>query len=192
MDTLNLTPNDSPHFEASALMSLALDGLLSSDEEQQLHQHLQACSSCQATWQKWQHIGQVLTVEPFAGPPQGFSMRTDHILQRAEQRRERLMAGVVLVGGTVLVTALILLAVAGAGALWMALSPDARIQATSLFDYLRQFAGLAVANLASIRDAVAAVLPSPAVLLLFTVTLMAASLLWVRVVLAGNSVQADN
>lgn len=192
MDTLNLTPNDSPHFEVSALMSLALDGMLSNDEEQQLHQHLLACPSCQTTWQRWQHIGHVLTVEPFAGPPQGFALRTDQMLQRAEQRRERLLAGLVLVGGTILVTALILLAVAGAGTLWMALSPDARIQATSLFDYLRQFASLAVANLASIRDGVAAVLPSPAVMLVFTVTLMTASLLWVRVVLAGNSIRADN
>jgi len=182
MDTM--TQHSMEH-DNSALMSLALDGMLSADEASNLDQHLLACTACQASWNKWQRIAHVLTVEPFAGPPQGFALRLDHAMVRDEQRHERMLAGLVLAGGTTLVLALIVLGTALTTALWMAIAPPARVQLVETLGFAGQFAALVFQNLASIRDGVAALLPDPVIMLVVCLALMVISAVWVRLVFFG-------
>lgn len=187
MDTLTYPDiNQTTQHDYSEMMSLALDGMLSPDEMSSLDQHLRACSACQASWNKWQRIAHVLTVEPFAGPPQGFALRLDHALQRDEQRQERILAGLVLAGGTVAVLVLLILGAALTTAAWMAISPAARVQLVETLGFAGQFAALVFQNLASIRDGVVALLPDPIVTLGMCLALMAISAIWIRLVFYGE------
>jgi anti-sigma factor RsiW len=173
------------HHDYSEMMSLALDGMLSAEETSGLDQHLRACPTCQASWDKWQRIAHVLTIEPFAGPPQSFALRLDHALQRDEQRQERILAGLVLAGGTATVLALLVLGTALTTALWMAISPAARVQIVETLGFAGQFVALVFQNLASIRDGVVALLPDPVVTLVVCLAVMAISAIWVRLVFYG-------
>ena len=192
MDTMTPhTTYEPSHHDYSELMSLALDGLLSAEEERRLDRHLAACPACQAVWLKWQRIAHVLTVEPFAGPPQGFALNVDQAMQRDESRQERIWASLVLAGGTLAVLALIVLSTTLVTALWMALSPEARLAAAETLGFAGQFFTLVVQNLASIRDAVLALLPSPVFLLIVALALMAAGAVWVRLVFYGAQAGAS-
>ena len=93
-------------------MSLALDGLLADAEQATFDQHLAACEPCRARWLKWQRISDVLWYEPFAGPAQGFALRVDSLVQHEQRRKERMLGGLVLVGGTVSIWAVMALSVA--------------------------------------------------------------------------------
>ncbi len=186
MNTLTLPGADQIlHHNYSEMMSLALDGMLSSEETIDLDQHLQVCPACQASWNKWQRIAHVLTVEPFAGPPQGFALRFDHAMQHDEQRQERILAGLVLAGGTATVMALMVLGTALTTALWMAISPGARVQLVETLGFVGQFVALVIQNLASIRNSVAALLPDPLIMLGVCLGLMAISAIWIRLVFYG-------
>ena len=173
------------HDDYSELMSLALDGMLSAADEQRLDQHLLACPSCQAAWTRWQRIGHILTVEPFAGPPQGFALAVDHALQRDETRQERMLASLVLAGGTGAVLALAALGAVLTTALWMAISPAARTQLVETLGFVGQFASLVFQNLMPVRDAVMTLLPSPWVLPALALALTIALAVWVRLVFYG-------
>lgn len=172
----------------SEMMSLALDGLLDSEESQRLDHHLRTCPACQAEWGKWQRIAHVLQAEPFAGPPQGFALNVDRTLQRTEQRREHILGGLMLAGGTLSISALVLLVVGLTTALWLAISPAARLAATEYLTFTRQFAVLVFQNMTALRDASLALLPDPTALLLIVLALLVASLLWIRLVFFGRSV----
>ncbi len=186
MDTLTYPNiNQTMQHDYSEMMSLALDGMLSPDERSGLDQHLRDCPACEASWNKWQRIAHVLTVEPFAGPPQGFALRLDQALQRDEQRQERILAGLVLAGGTATVLALLVLGTALTTALWMAILPAARMQIVETLGFAGQFAELVFQNLASIRDGVVALLPDPVFMLGICLALMAISAIWVRLVFYG-------
>jgi anti-sigma factor RsiW len=186
MNTLTLpTTDQTMRHDYSELMSLALDGMLSPEEMIVLDQHLQACPACQASWNKWQRIARVLIVEPFAGPPQGFALRIDHALQHDEQRQERILAGLVVAGGTAAVLALMALGTALTTALWMAISPAARVQLVETLGFTGQFVALVFQNLASIRDGVVALLPDPVIMLGICLGLMAISAIWIRLVFYG-------
>ncbi len=189
MDTI--TPHTTPpsHQDYTDLMSLSLDGMLSTGEQQQLDQHLSTCPACQATWNKWQRISHVLTVQPFAGPPPGFAMRLDSALQRREQRHERVLAGWVLAGGTLTVLALIVLGTALTTGLWMASAPAARVQLVETLGFAGQFGALVFQNLAAIRDGVAALLPDPALMLVSALALITAAAIWVRLVFYDRQVR---
>ena len=186
MDTLTHPGIDQTmQHDYSEMMSLALDGMLGAEEANDLDQHLRACPACQASWSKWQRIAHVLTVEPFAGPPQGFALGLDHALQRDEQRQERILAGLVLAGGTAIVMALLVLGTALTTALWMAISPAARVELVDTLGFAGQFATLVFQNLASIRDGVVALLPDPGIMLGICLALMVISAIWVRLVFYG-------
>lgn len=173
------------HHDYSELMSLALDGMLSAGEQQRLDQHLAGCPACETTWNLWQRVSHVLTVEPFAGPPQGFALRFDNVLQRQEQRHERVLAGWVLAGGTLVVLAMIMLGTALTTALWMALAPNARGELVDTLSFAGQFAALVFQNLAAVRNGVAALLPDPAIMLAVALALAAAGAAWVGLVFFG-------
>lgn len=186
MNTLTHPGTDqTTYHDYSEMMSLALDGMQSPEEAIDLDQHLQACPACQVSWNKWQRLAHVLTVEPFAGPPQGFSLRVEHALQRDEQRQERILAGLVLAGGTATVLALLVLGTALTTALWMAISPAARVQMVATLGFAGQFATLVFQNLTSIRNGVVALLPDPVIMLGICLGLMAISAIWIRLVFYG-------
>jgi predicted anti-sigma-YlaC factor YlaD len=186
MDTMTSHTTYEPwHHNYSELMSLALDDMLRAEEERQLDQHLAACPACRTVWFKWRRVARVLTVEPFAGPPQGFTLNVDHALQRDERRQERIWAGLVLAGGTLTILALVVLGTALTTALWMAVSSEARLQAMQTLSFASQFMALIFQNLASVRDAVLALLPSPVFLLIVALAMMTAGVIWVRLVFYG-------
>jgi anti-sigma factor RsiW len=186
MDTMTSHTTHPPiHPDYSEMMSLALDGMLSADEERRLDRHLVACPTCQASWGKWQRIAHALTIEPFAGPPQGFALRLDQALQRDEQQQERILAGLVLAGGTLAVLALVVLGTALTTALWMAISPAARVQLVETLGFAGQFVTLVLQNLASIRDSLVALMPDPLVMLAICLALMVAGAAWIRLVFYG-------
>jgi len=174
------------HHDYSELMSLALDGMLNDGEQQRLDQHMAACPGCQATWSSWQRISHVLTAEPFAGPPQGFALRFDNVLQRQEERHERVLAGWVLAGGTLVVLSLIMLGTALTTALWMALTPNVRGELVDTLGFAGQFAALVFQNLAAVRDGVAALLPDPLIMLAVALALVLAGAAWVGLVFFGG------
>jgi anti-sigma factor RsiW len=180
------TNQPTTHHDYSELMSLALDGMLSAGEQQHLDQHLSACPACQGTWGAWQRISHVLTAEPFAGPPQGFALRFDAVLQRQEQRQERVLAGWVLAGGTLVVLALIMLGTALTTALWMALAPNARGELVDTLGFAGQFAALVFQNLAAVRDGIAALLPDPVIMLAVALALVLAGAAWIGLVFFGG------
>lgn len=189
MDTITTHTTPPSHQDYTDLMSLSLDGMLSTGEQQQLDQHLATCPACQARWQKWQRISHVLTVQPFAGPPPGFAMRLDSALQRREQRHERVLAGWVLAGGTLTVLALIVLGTALTTGLWMASAPAARVQLVETLGFAGQFGALVFQNLAAIRDGVAALLPDPILMLVSALALITAAAIWVRLVFYDRQVR---
>jgi hypothetical protein len=128
----------------------------------------------------------VLTAEPFAGPPQGFALRFDAVLQRQEQRHERVLAGWVLAGGTAVVLAMIMLGTALTTALWMALTPNARAELVDTLGFAGQFAALVFQNLAAVRDGVAALLPDPVLMLAVALALVLAGAVWIGLVFFGG------
>ncbi|MBP7962192.1 MAG: zf-HC2 domain-containing protein [Caldilineaceae bacterium] len=80
------------HDEAVLLMSLALDGLASAEEEADLRGHVGRCARCAATWSAMQGIHQRFVAAPVAVPVAGFVARFE--LRRLQQaRRQRLWMG---------------------------------------------------------------------------------------------------
>jgi anti-sigma factor RsiW len=80
--------------EMTALMSLALDGLLEGDDRRHLDQHLATCSACQREWKVLQQVGALFEQSPMIGPPLGFAVRVDRRLAESTKRRRRLFGGV--------------------------------------------------------------------------------------------------
>lgn len=193
MDTMHHhTTTASAEHGYSELMSLALDGLLAPEDAQRFDRHREACPACQTEWAKWQRIAHVLHVEPFAGPPQGFALRVDQAMQRDEQRQERILGGLMLTGGALTVTAAVALSVLFSAALWMALAPAARLMALEFIGFARQLAELVFLNLTSLRDAVLSLLPNPLAMLVMALALVAAGMIWARLVFFSGRVRAGN
>ncbi|HNU05743.1 MAG TPA: zf-HC2 domain-containing protein [Anaerolineae bacterium] len=182
MDSLTTQPTPAAQHDYSHLMSLALDGMLSAGEQEDLDQHLAACPACQRTWGKWQRISQVLTVEPFAGPSLGFALRLDSAMQRRELRRQRLAAVAILVGGTLAVLTLLLLSTTLTVTLLMSNAPGLGARVVESLGFGSQFITLVWQNLTAVRDALAALLPDPLVMMALALALVMAGLVWVRLV----------
>ena len=94
MQSQNQTPafTGEEHDEAVLFMSLALDGLVSAEEEADLRSHVAQCASCAATWSAMQGIHERFVVAPVAVPVAGFVARFE--LRRLQQvRRRRLWMG---------------------------------------------------------------------------------------------------
>lgn len=184
-------PPPALHEDYSLLMSLALDGLLDDNDRAQLDAHLAACPACHATWLKWQHIGQIMTVEPFAGPRQNLALGVDRALRRAEMLKERLLAALLVGGGTLAVLVMGLLSVVLFTGVRLLLSTEARLQAGETVSFVRQFITLLVANLATVRDAVLVMLPNPMLLLLVASLLAAAGVAWAQLVFRSALVHSN-
>ena len=93
------------HGEYLMLISLALDGMLDSEEKKQLDGHLDQCSGCRAQWVLWQAIDDRLRAAPVPVPAPGFSRSVAQRLAQQERLRN-LRIGVMLTVFTLLVWSL--------------------------------------------------------------------------------------
>lgn len=87
------------HENYTLAMSLALDGMLTSEEEAELHAHLAACASCRATWALWQEIDRRLATnanQPAAAPAAGFGARVEARLLARQFRRRSALGGLLI------------------------------------------------------------------------------------------------
>ncbi len=80
------------HDDWTMLMSLALDGLLDSDEQQRLDLHLSDCEPCQHQWQIWQSIDNSFQAPPWVIPTADFVQRVDQRIETLQTVRERRVA----------------------------------------------------------------------------------------------------
>jgi len=87
------------------LISLALDGMLDSDEKRRLDGHLEQCSGCRGQWLLWQAIDDKLCADPIPVPAHGFSRSVAQRLARQERLRN-LRIGVMLTVFTLIVWSL--------------------------------------------------------------------------------------
>lgn len=163
-------------------MSLALDNLLSPEEQDAFHQHLVSCARCRSRWLTWQQLDRMLMAAPLVGPAPGFVARVDQRLRQRQTRRERLLGGLVLIGGTLLVWTVVVMSAAVAAGLWLATNPAAQLHLGELVGFVGQLAALAVGHLLALRSGLAASAAAPLVTLFLSVLLVALAFLWLRLI----------
>ena len=83
--------------EMTALMSLALDGLLDEQDRRRLEQHLDVCPGCRGEWEAMRAIGTLFETSPMVGPPLGFAVRVERRLAEGDRRRRRIFGGMAVV-----------------------------------------------------------------------------------------------
>jgi anti-sigma factor RsiW len=132
--------------EMTALMSLALDGLLAEDDRRQLDQHLSACSACQREWKAMQQVDALFEHSGMVGPPLGFAVRVDRRLAENTKRRRRLFGGAAVLTSSLslagVTVAIVLLIVGGLLAwLWFGSLPSVQ-QGASAVSHVASNVGL--------------------------------------------------
>lgn len=167
---------------STVMMSLALDGYLDEEEQHGFQRHLQHCQDCRDQWLVWRQLGDMLQVEPLFGPAPGFAVRVDQRIASRDRRRERLLGGLVLVGGTLLIWSLVVLGAALTSSVWLAANPGAQIQVLEFLGYVGQFIAVIVGNLTSLRDSVLGGGQALMGLALVSLALLAMAWLWVKLV----------
>lgn len=94
--------NECEHSEqTTALMSLALDGLLDASGQQRLDRHITQCTACQMEWQAMQQVSALLENSPMVGPPLGFAVRIERKLAEKEKKQRRAFGGVTLLTSSI-------------------------------------------------------------------------------------------
>ncbi len=86
--------------QITALMSLALDGLLEDGDRHRLEQHVGACAACRAEWGAMQQVSTLLEASPMVGPPLGFAVRVERRLADKKKQRRQLFGGLALLTGS--------------------------------------------------------------------------------------------
>ena len=169
------------HSGSTLSMSLALDGMLSTEERTAFDTHMGQCSECQAQWEWWQQVDELLTSDPVLLPSAGFSDRVlERVGQRSQQRR-RLLRGALLVGGSLSVWGMAVVALAVAGLLWILSDPSVVVYFARTVSQLLTASGLLAKTVRIGLESVVrpSVWPWLASYACFVVAL---TLLWVRVI----------
>jgi anti-sigma factor RsiW len=86
--------------QMTALMSLALDGLLEEGDRGRLKQHLTGCQACRAEWESMRQVAALFKEEPMVGPPLGFAIRVERRLDEQTKKRRQLFGGLALLGSS--------------------------------------------------------------------------------------------
>jgi predicted anti-sigma-YlaC factor YlaD len=86
--------------QVTALMSLALDGLLDADGQRLMEQHLAACPACRAEWASMRQVATLFEQSPMAGPPLGFAVRVERRLEERAQKRRWTPRGIAMLTGS--------------------------------------------------------------------------------------------
>jgi predicted anti-sigma-YlaC factor YlaD len=103
----------------TALMSLALDGMLDSGDRQRLEQHMKTCATCRTEWQAMAQVAALFEDSPAVGPPLGFAVRVERRLEDRAKKKRRTFGGLAvatgslsLVGATVAAVLILVLGIA--------------------------------------------------------------------------------
>jgi len=112
------------HAEMTLMMSLALDGMLSPEEQGAFEAHLHTCPDCQARWTRWRQVDALLAAGPVLSPSPGFSARVLKRLRHRGQHQRRLLGGVLLLGGSLSVWGMVLLALVALTLPWAFSNPS--------------------------------------------------------------------
>lgn len=171
-----------PGHISTIAISLALDAQLEADERAEFEQHLVSCPACRERWITWQNLDQRLQAEPLVGPMPGFVARFDQRLAARQRRRERLLGGAVLIGGTVSIWSLLLLGLGIVAVFSLGTSPSVRMQAIELVGFGGQLLALVVNNVVALRDGVVGGLPAPALIMLAGAVLLILAFFWLRLI----------
>ena len=83
--------------QMTALMSLALDGLLDEQDHRRLEQHLDVCPGCRGEWEAMNEVSKLFESSPMVGPPLGFAIRVERRLAERQKRRRRIFGGMAVV-----------------------------------------------------------------------------------------------
>lgn len=78
-------------------MSLALDGMLSANEERELQVHVARCPSCRAEWEALQAVSRFLARAPLVSPGVDLALRVEERL-RLQAERRRWVLGLMVTG----------------------------------------------------------------------------------------------
>jgi predicted anti-sigma-YlaC factor YlaD len=84
----------------TALMSLALDGMLDSGDRQRMEEHMKTCAACRAEWQAMTQVAALLESSPAVGPPLGFAIRVERRLEEKAKKKKRAFGGVAALTGS--------------------------------------------------------------------------------------------
>jgi predicted anti-sigma-YlaC factor YlaD len=117
--------------QMTALMSLALDGLLDEQDRRRLEQHLDVCPSCRSEWEAMAEIATLFEASPLVGPPLGFAIRVGRRLAEQDKRRKRLFGGMAVVTSSLSLAGLtvgILVIVVAAVVAWLSLGDLPSVQ----------------------------------------------------------------
>ncbi len=76
------------HNSYELMISLALDGLLETEEEQELHQHLMACNACADVWRRMLLVDSMMVRPPQAAPPANFAAQVMARVEAYETRQQ--------------------------------------------------------------------------------------------------------
>ena len=128
-----LDNQQSAYDEALMLMSLALDGLLDSQDEARLREIMAADSGLDETWQQWQRMNRLLVSTPRVQPEAGFTLRFEQKLDR-QMHRARVRSAIIYTTAAMLVWALTVAGLAGIG--WLVVTS----QAQWMNDFVRELA----------------------------------------------------
>jgi anti-sigma factor RsiW len=115
------------HTDYTVWMSLALDGLLTPEEERSLHAHMAVCAGCYATWKGWCAVDQRLAVaaaEPLLAPATGFAGRVDARLRAQQLRQRGTISGLLFMAGSIALWMFLSLSAIAVTAWWLAHRPS--------------------------------------------------------------------
>lgn len=103
----------------TALMSLALDGMLDSSDRQRLEQHMKTCVACRTEWQAMAKVAVLFEDSTAVGPPLGFAVRVERRLEDQAKKKRRTFGGLAvatgslsLIGATVAAVLILVLGIA--------------------------------------------------------------------------------
>ena len=101
--------------EVEELMSLALDDLLSEEEQRRLDLHLATCEPCAAVWGAMSEASAMMWASPVVAPPAGFTRSVMTELETRQQKERQRRQGIATI-----VSLLALLATVGLlASVWM-------------------------------------------------------------------------
>ena len=112
----------------TALMSLALDGMLESSDRQRMEEHMKGCAACRAEWQAMTQVAALFESSPAVGPPLGFAVRVERRLEKKSETKKRAFGGMAVLTSSlsmagVTVAAILVLVLGIAAWRWFDTSP---------------------------------------------------------------------
>jgi predicted anti-sigma-YlaC factor YlaD len=164
-------------------MSLALDRSLTQGKVRCLEEHLKQCPTCQKEWKAMLRISRLFTDAPLMSPPPGFADRVMRRLARHQARRQRFLAGTVLLVACLSLGALALPEIVGLLAmLWQVLTePSLLSHGVKLVAQLLDLAQSLGRACWLVTTALFSSLNQPA-LLAYSFIVLALTALWIRLV----------